>query len=204
MWGLDQSLPKDAILASELEDIVSWRRDFLRSHTKESLLRFSDSIESLFTEYSYTYPIHQSKELKEQLRASFDSSTFYGLLYFTLLGEEDLLRTKAMSLGATNMRLWIDSHLDKERYQSFDTVFLVIDTKPFSYRDPDFDFSRLSCVNTQTGERLKPKIVKAGPNYVLMYKPASVGAHEVTGSISYEWEKHLRSNFQVQHQFTVR
>ncbi|WP_018477008.1 hypothetical protein [Pontibacter roseus] len=197
---------EDSLLKADLERIVSWRRGFVRNPTIENLLLFSDSIEHAHHKssswgYDYSAPV---SELREQIESPPDSMAFYSLLYYATAGEGTLLQLKAAQRGAVNLATWnVSSYLDKSRYRLGDTVFLTVSTAGFHSGESAFDFSQITCRNLESGVTIKPKIVKSGPHYILMYTPDTYGAYEVTGGFHNRREDNFGYSLKIRNGFEV-
>ncbi|GAB3538386.1 hypothetical protein GCM10027443_33200 [Pontibacter brevis] len=197
----------DSLLKADMERIASWRRNFVRKPTLESLLLYADSIEHQSNK-PYENPHELSvplRKLREQVASSPDSAAFYGLLYCATAIEGSELQRKSVERGTfCKFGPSFPSYLDKSQYQLGDTVFLTVNITDVYTGDSVFDFSHVACRNTESGVTFKPKVIRTGPYYILMFTPGSYGEYEIVGGFTNKQDDNFGYAIRVQNSFAVK
>ncbi|WP_345158695.1 hypothetical protein [Pontibacter saemangeumensis] len=236
--------PRDSIIAADCDQIVSWRRNFMKERTIENLLLYSDSVEARYSKHSrdggeLPYSI---KETKNQLRSSADSLKYYNLLYLTTVAEGMLLMHYKASLGTGyGYSFVIPSYLDREKYNTRDTVYLTVNADfssslgtgyaytfvvPSPLEEEEYgtkdtvsstvntngtylskiglDFSKVTCKGAEDGVNLKPKVIRSGPHYILLYTPVKAGTYTVGGKVIISHEGNFDSSIRIENKFEVK
>ena len=196
----------DSLIVAHSNDLVSWRERFIKEPTKENLLLYADSVEARYAWFSgLNYDEVNSIQLsRDQLEESNDSLSFYNLLYFTTVAEGTLLKVLAQKFGATTFPYWyyFPLYLDKKEYKLHDSVIVTLTPCQECLNDAVLDFSQVICMNNN-GSSLKPKVIRSGPNYILIYTPDQVGTYQIKGSVILKQEGNYGTELGIWNEFKV-
>lgn len=196
----------DSLVVVHTEEIISWRRNFIDNPNKENLLLYADSIDARHTRYRGVdiQTVNEIRRNKELLMKENDSTSFYNLLYFASVAENNVLRILRSMPGTGWPSFYIPSYLDKEVYNLQDTVFVTISMYGVNYEDVELDLSKVTCTIRDSDVNLKPlKIIKSGPNYIVPYRPNKIGKYDIRGEIkvkrvgNYDSESFIENEFKV-------
>lgn len=206
--GRATSIPSaDSIFISDTKKLISWRRNFIKNPTKENLILYADSVEARYSSYKgvenqVAWDIEKNREL---LKEENDSLSFYNLLYFTSVAEYNLLRILGSSVSSGNGWYYIPSYLDKEVYGLQDSVYLTVSMYGVDEENSELDFSQVTCSDSKNNISLDPgKIIKSGPNYIIIYVPREKGNYKIEGMIklkrvgTYNSETLINNGFKVE------
>lgn len=197
----------DSLIKNQSNEIISWRRNFIDNPTTENLLLYADSVEARYNRFSGLDKdeIYNIRLSRDQLKETNDSLSFYNLLYYSSVAEGSLLKTLALQFGATTYPYWhyYPLYFDKKEYKLHDSVIVTFTPCHECLSDATLDFSQVTCINQEKDSSLKPKIIKSGPNYILIYNPDKTGTYKITGSVklkqagNYDTELGIINEFKV-------
>ncbi|MDX5349073.1 MAG: hypothetical protein LPK19_17725 [Hymenobacteraceae bacterium] len=206
-FKVDGHRAEDSVVVADCEKIVSWRRKFMKEKNLLNLLTYSDSVEERYKKLQFgnaNTAMYATTKIKNNIKNLEDSLVYYNTLYLASVMEKELLGENARKIGAIRCfaGLVVPSFLDKQVYNVSDTVFLTFTTDEQSFSDTVFDFTNVVC-KSKENISLKAKVIKSGPNFILMFHPTNKGVYKIGGHIILKQEGNYNSTVRIENKFKV-
>lgn len=174
-------------LINKSRRVAEFRNDFFKKMTRENLSVYCDSILARLKRTSHADKVLiDDIEINKRNIGSADTLTVLNLIYWNLEAELMMLEENAMQIGAGGLRFSraVLSFTNGTIFSTKDTVLISVNSEYTRFPECRFDFSKVSCRNTQTNSVIVPKIWKTGPIYLLFYLPKEPGHYVVKGDVN--------------------
>jgi hypothetical protein len=206
--GGDSGAKQPKMAVENSEKLILWRNQYLRLHSRQNLLAYTDSVLTHFrnTPHTDSTIISEVLDSRRRLNDSNDSLDVLNLFYWTLNAEgiihEDNLEQAGYYHGYISTT---PCYINDSTFSPMDTVLLsVIGSFTVGKNEPNsYDFSNVKCINKNTNKVITPRIYRTGFIYVLIYIPHERGEYDIQGSLIVERYDGFQSASPLRTKFVV-